>query len=512
MSGLRGRTVSAFVGVVLVLALLSAAPCVASGGHVANGGGPPDVDIDGDGRADLLIGSVEAVQVLYGDGARQRITAASLRRGSGFSGFGFRLVACDVNGDGFSDAVVGAASASVGRGHSAGRVVVLYGAASGLSPGRRSLLSQATPGVPGVSESNDNFGWTVACGHTAADRFDDIVIGVPGERFRPSSGRRGSFGRVVVVRGGAHGVVPARAWAFNQDSVGVPDRPEPFDGFGSAIEMGDVTGDGLDEVIAWSGELVAGDGVGALFVLPGQRARLRAGEGTVVYGRVRGDRTIYPSLVIGDFNGRGPDDVVVASWKSIPTRTGLPGIDGHVMMLRGTPSGLSRTGWRTIGRGTPGLPSMRPNNGMGRSLAAGDVDGDGDDDLLVSTTGLADSGRVLVLRGGPLGITTNGVQTFSQVSPYIPGKRHKKGQFGRCLELIDLDGDQRTEAVISSVEDIRFIVTPGPEPYVDGVGAVTILPATPAGLGADGATRLDPPDFGATTRAQGAGFGCDLAG
>jgi hypothetical protein len=44
------------------------------------------------------------------------------------------------------------------------------------------------------------------------------------------------------------------------------------------------------------------------------------------------------------------------------------------------------------------------------------------------------------------------------------------------------------------------------------VGAVTILRATPTGLTGNGARRLHPADFGATTRAEGAGFGCALAG
>jgi hypothetical protein len=147
-----------------------------------------EVDIDGDGRADLVIGNGNgfldgAIHVLYGDGDRQRIGVKSLRPRRSYVGFGSRIVTCDANGDGFSDVVAGAEFATV-EGVEAGKVVVLYGAASGLSPRRLSVLSQSTPGVPGISESLDGFGASIGCGRLNADRFDDVAVGVPEESWR----------------------------------------------------------------------------------------------------------------------------------------------------------------------------------------------------------------------------------------------------------------------------------------------------------------------------------------
>jgi hypothetical protein len=154
------------------------------------------------------------------------------------------------------------------------------------------------------------------------------------------------------------------------------------------------------------------------------------------------------------------------------------------------------------------MPVLSRLNGLGLALGAGDVEGDGDDDLLVYGSGLDYSGRVFVFRGGPQGISTSGLQLFSQRNPDIPGEPHRAGRFGQSLEFVDLNGDGRSEAAITSSERIKF-ANGVPE---SSVGAVTILPATPSGLTARGATRLDPPEFGATTRAQGAGFGSALAG
>jgi hypothetical protein len=353
--------------------------------------------------------------------------------------------------------------------------------------------------MPGRSESDDLFGAAIGCGRTGPDRFDDIVIGVPDESWRA----RPQAGRVVVVPGGVAGVVPALAWSFSEDTQGVPGRAERGDFFGSQLVVDDVTGDGLDELIVWSFE----DFAGGLFVLSGQRARLRAGDNSVIYGGTRGLPTIDGLMVTGNFNGRGPNDLVFSSFRQVGSGDHV-GIDGQVTMLPGTPSGLSTIGRRTITRETPGMPVLSRLNGLGLALAAGDVEGDGDDDLLVYGSGFDYSGRVFVFRGGPRGISTNGLQMFSQRSPDIPGEPHRAGRFGRCLELVDLDGDGRSEAAITSDEQIRF-VNGVPE---SSVGAVTILPATPSGLTAAGATRLDPPDFGANTRNEGAGFGWELAG
>ena len=402
------------------------------------------------------------------------------------------MVACDVNGDGFSDVVVGSPDANVGDVVSAGRVVVLYGAASGLSPRRLSLLSQESPGVPGGSEFFDVFGNAVGCGRLNADRFDDVAVGVPSESWRARPGHRQALGRVVMVPGGARGVVPARSWAFNQDSPGIPDRAEQLDQFGFALLVADVTGDDWDELIVWAGEGLQFDG--ALFTLPGTPARILAEGASVVYGRTGGLSRLGETLVAGNFDRRGPDDVIVS--------TGPFEGMGRVTMLRGTPSGLTATRSRTI-RGLAGHASWC---GLGPSFAPGDVDGDGDDDLLVSNSGdtvdgIEGAGRVFLIRGRTGGITTDGVQAITENTPGVPGRPHLGGGFGTCVELMDVDGDGRSEAVIAHERAT-----------VPAVRIVTILKATPSGLTGRGARSVDPSDFGAPFPVAQRGFGCDLAG
>jgi hypothetical protein len=118
-------------------------------------------------------------------------------------------------------------------------------------------------------------------------------------------------------------------------------------------------------------------------------------------------------------------------------------------MLRGTPVGLSATRSRTISRDSPGMPPLgraRPEH-FGWSLAAGDVDRDGDDDLLVGSIGeygkgFEAAGRVLLIRGREWRHHDRGRTTIQSNSPNVPGRPFREGYFGQCVELVDLDGDR----------------------------------------------------------------------
>lgn len=86
----------------------------------------------------------------------------------------------DIDGDGYSDAVVGDPDATVAGKAQAGRIVVLYGDADGrLGEGHREVVTQATIGH--VPEAGDRFGAAVATAHVDQDACLDVVVGVPGE-------------------------------------------------------------------------------------------------------------------------------------------------------------------------------------------------------------------------------------------------------------------------------------------------------------------------------------------
>ncbi|MFG3275119.1 hypothetical protein [Streptomyces luteogriseus] len=149
------------------------------------------------------------IQVLYG-GARG-ITAEQQPRvfhqdTAGVPGtaewgdwFGQSLSVGDVDGDGYADVLVGSPEEAVGSLASAGTAVLLRGSASGLTTARAAGYTQDTAGVPGAAETGDGFGSAVHLADLDKDGKAETVVGAPTEN---------SDGCVWVARGSAAGPVP----------------------------------------------------------------------------------------------------------------------------------------------------------------------------------------------------------------------------------------------------------------------------------------------------------------
>jgi hypothetical protein len=210
------------------------------------------------------------------------------------------------------------------------------------------------------------------------------------------------------------------------------------------------TADGTD-AITWTKLSGPGSLEGATFqatVLDAGEAVLRAadaftGETTEVRvqvmdeltrgGRPHGRLTDVANLVSGDFDGDGMQDLALGVPES---DLGRPG-GGALFVFRGSAEGLPATPtWIIEGDSDTAA--------LGTVLAAGDLDGDGHDDLAASAPGadvtVADSGAVSLYKFGP-----DGPRLLR-----APLTGLGRGNFGAALAIADVDGDGDRDLLIGS--------------------------------------------------------------
>jgi hypothetical protein len=151
-----------------------------------------------------------------------------------------------------------------------------------------------------------------------------------------------------------------------------------------------------------------------------------------------------------------------------------------ISVLRGSASGLTATGEQYWSQNTAGIQgASEANDDFGRTLTAGDFDGDGADDLAVGVvaegiSGSTLSGAVNVLYGAAGKALTARDRFVSQNSPGIPGVAEDDDRFGQRLDAGDFNGDGRDDLVMSTpMEDAGG--------YAD-IGVVTVMYGSAAGL------------------------------
>ncbi|MCB0728583.1 MAG: FG-GAP repeat protein [Ignavibacteriae bacterium] len=319
-------------------------------------------DVNGDGYSDLIVGSygfssLTGRAYIYFGGENMDNTADVILTGEGVSQtFGGSVsTAGDVNGDGYSDVIVGAQGYNV----NVGRAYIYFGGSS--------MNNIADVTITGAAASY--FGCSVSnAGDVNGDGYSDVVIG--------SFGYDGNTGKAYIFYGGT---------SMNNSADVTMLGQSPGDYFGYSVsDAGDMNMDGYSDIVI--GAYGFSTNYGKTYVYLGGSTMDNSSD-MVITGGTSGEYSGYSVSTAGDVNGDGYSDIIVGSYRYSADK-GKASIYYGGAVLDENPDVI--------------FTGEASNDRFGESVSnAGDINADGYSDVIIGASGYSSyTGRSYIYFGG----------------------------------------------------------------------------------------------------------------
>jgi len=380
----------------------------------------------------------------------------------------------DVNGDGIQDLIMGAGGYSTATRSTAGSVFVIFGKTNWptfyvLRAQRADIqvigahFTDKLGGHKTHVPATDT-GQTVGAGDINGDGIDDLIMGAPDATFTQSSLPKRSLAGACYVLWGQKNWQPQYVHDLltTQASVTVYSSLVSAH-LGGAVDVGDINGDGIGDLIIGEPEGLApgGSGGGNTYVFNGRtnwpaNAVIDLGLGTkadiTIMGHNQWDQSGY-SLDVGDFNNDTIDDLILGAWRH-DAKGRTRNNSGKVYVFYGNKAfppnhqidlKLTLGDLNFIGTGN--------ETWLGYRVRAGDVDGDGIDDMIMSSPGETPSnfksqaGITYVYRGGQTKPPFFLIDWQTFYSDWRIWGGNADECLGQTLEVGDINGDKVADII-----------------------------------------------------------------
>lgn len=330
------------------------------------------------------------------------------------------------------------------------------------------------------------------------DGYKDLAVGAP---IATIDGKQGA-GYVTVMYGGPHGLTKDHRTVISRSTSGIPGDPAAGENFGYQLSTGDLDGDGRTDLII------------------GQASSTR--DAVVVWGGQNGlsGGVSVPAATTqaGDFDGDGKQDLVLfrggrasgddplgtkaTVWRGPISRAGKPAATQDFGSTRVEPFDVMYAAAGDVngdGRDDLALTVYTGDGGIGSQLylagasqgaftfaaspegsgqvAFGDVNGDGFDDVV---RGVPNDSTVTVALGSASGLKPSSTwKSYSQDTEGVPGAKEEEDAFGYAVTAGDVNGDGYADVAVGA---------PGEKlGDKDGAGMVDVLYGGRDGLTGTGA-------------------------